>query len=51
MWCGGGERRIVDKDKKEITLMLIPVKIWAQITKHIVSEILGKKVGTTKQQR
>lgn len=50
MCSGDGERRIVDRDQKEMTLVLIPVKILEQRIKYIISEILGKKVGTIKQE-
>lgn len=42
---GIGERRIVDRDMKEITLTLIPMKRLEEIIKYTVSEVLGKKVG------
>lgn len=42
---GIGERRIVDRDMKEINLTLIPMKNLEEIIKYTVSEVLGKKVG------
>lgn len=42
---GIGERRIIDRDMKEITLMLIPMKSLEEIIKYVISEVLGKKVG------
>lgn len=49
IWGWAGERR-VDTDKKEVTLMLIPVKILEQTVKSMISEILVEKVETPKQQ-
>lgn len=51
MHVGGGEGGRAHRYKKKITLTLIPVKIWERKTQYIVSDILGKKVGTTKQPR
>lgn len=45
MWGRVGERRIVDRDMKEITLTLIPMKSLEEIIKYTISEVLGKKVG------
>lgn len=45
---GGGKKKIVDKI--EIIQMSIPVKMLEQIIKYIISEILAKKLRTTKQQ-
>lgn len=35
----GVEKRIVNRDKKEITLMLIPTKSLGQIVKYVISEV------------
>lgn len=45
MWAWGWGERIVDRDMKEITLTLIPMKRLEEIIKYTVSEVLGKKVG------
>lgn len=51
MHVGGGEGGRAHRDEKKITLTLIPVEIWERKTQYIVSEILRKRVGTTRQQR